>query len=101
MPVFLILEDAHWIDPTTQELLQPAVAAHRSAAGHARRHPSAGMAGGVVGDMRPSRTISLGRLDREQIAVLMTRIMGRQPDRAAGRPASPIGPAASRCSWRS
>jgi class 3 adenylate cyclase/tetratricopeptide (TPR) repeat protein len=78
-PVLLVVEDAHWIDPTTEEVL-------RRCAGGIRNLPVM-----MVTTHRPdwradwatdfshAAGLSIGRLDRNQIAVLVGSILGAAP----------------------
>lgn len=78
LPVLMIIEDTHWIDPSTAELLEQIVAritelpvmlviTHRS-------EWSAPWAGYSHAAM-----LSIGRLSRPQIAELVEAVMGRKP----------------------
>src|SRR5262245_56371329 len=79
-PLLLLVEDAHWIDPTTQELMDQTIASiggaqvlmlltHRPE----WQMDWAGTYGHVM-------SLSLGRLAKPQIAELVEGIVGRQPE---------------------
>src|SRR5499427_407876 len=79
-PLLLLVEDAHWIDPTTQELIDQAIAG----IGGARMlilltHRPEWQTdwAGTYGHVMP---LSLGRLAKPQIAELVEGIVGRQPE---------------------
>lgn len=79
-PVLMVLEDAHWIDPSTQEVLV------RLTAGIANlpvllvvtQRPE--RASDWVMDFDNATMLPIGLLTREQTAELMTGILGRVPD---------------------
>ncbi|MGE3743547.1 MAG: AAA family ATPase, partial [Geminicoccaceae bacterium] len=78
MPLFIILEDAHWIDPSTEELLSRILRRMDQlpvmlAITHRPDWQAAWSEEAAVA------TIPLGRLDRDQIAALMAGILGRHP----------------------
>lgn len=80
-PVLMIIEDAHWIDPSTSELLERMLAriadlsvmvviTHRS-------EWTAPMTGGYG----HATTIAISRLSRPQVSQLVQAIIGREPDK--------------------
>src|SRR5215471_18404717 len=79
-PLLLLVEDAHWIDPTTHELIDQTIAG----IGGARMlmlltHRPEWQTdwAGTYGHVMP---LSLGRLAKPQIAELVEGIVGRQPE---------------------
>ena len=94
-PVLMVLEDAHWIDPSTQEVLSRLTAgiADLPALLVVTQRPEG--ASEWAQDFDNATLLPIGLLTREQTTELMTSILGRTPDiafiddietRAAGVP---------------
>ena len=78
-PVLVVVEDAHWADPTTRELLDLLVAeAPEMAALVVVTHRSEFDAGAWIG-MRHITTVQLNRLGRAEHVELLRRMAGGKP----------------------
>jgi len=78
-PVLIVVEDAHWIDPTTEEVLRRATAriANLPVMMVTTHRPD--WRADWATDFSHAATLSIGRLDRNQIAELVGSILGAVP----------------------
>ena len=78
-PVLIVVEDAHWIDPTTEEVLRRATAriANLPVMMVTTHRPD--WRADWAADFSHAATLSISRLDRNQIAELVSNILGAVP----------------------
>ncbi len=81
-PVLLVIEDVHWADPSTVELCRRLAEAipRRPVMMVVTRRPEGPVDG--IGGLGHVTSLTVGRLDRGQIAELLGGILGRPPDPA-------------------
>jgi class 3 adenylate cyclase len=85
VPVLFVVEDAHWIDPSTSEVLKEVVSRMHSAAvlvvvTH-RPEWTAGWATGLA----QATTLAIGRLTKQQMRELIESMLADVPDQLADR----------------
>jgi class 3 adenylate cyclase/tetratricopeptide (TPR) repeat protein len=84
-PVLLIVEDAHWIDPSTSEVLKEVVnRLHGAAALVVVTHRPEWSADWAAG-LAQVTTLTIGRLTRQQIRELIESMLADVPDQLAER----------------
>ncbi len=87
-PVLMVLEDVHWIDPTTLELLDLVIERVRAPAGAARDHLPAGVPPPWTGHAHVT-ALTLNRLGRRQGAAMVDARRRRQGAARRGPGADP------------
>lgn len=79
-PVLLIFEDAHWIDPSTSELLERVLARIADLSVMVVVTHRSDWAAPLTAGYSHATTIAIGRLSRPQVSQLVQAIIGRAPD---------------------
>jgi class 3 adenylate cyclase/tetratricopeptide (TPR) repeat protein len=84
-PVLFVVEDAHWIDPSTNEVLQEVVSrVHGAAILVVVTHRPEWTAGWATG-LAQVTTLAIGRLTKQQMRELIESMLGDVPDQLAER----------------
>lgn len=78
-PVLFVVEDAHWIDPTTEEVLRRCAASIPNLPVMMVTTHRPDWRADWAADFSHAASLSIGRLDRNQIAVLVGSILGAAP----------------------